>query len=167
MIIVVVKVLFSPANIKRDIGLSDVVFVKFVLPFLVNSFSMFIVQLFDCPILLTFKWYRTHARTRFFVFRLKIRLSSTDGDTWREQLPSSQDDDELFFLYLKRPEQSYDWHQMNADQFYGDACFVLAIRCYTRCIELQPDESNSYLKRAACYLKVYEVNSNNKMEISK
>ncbi|CAF0818380.1 unnamed protein product [Adineta ricciae] len=88
---------------------------------------------------------------------LTIRLNSTDGDTWREQLPTSQDDDELFFLYLKRSEQSYDWHQMNADQFYLDACFVLAIRCYTRCIELQPDEPNSYLKRAACYLKVHEA----------
>ncbi|CAF0937621.1 unnamed protein product [Adineta ricciae] len=96
-------------------------------------------------------------RAQHDIERLTIQLNSTDGDTWREQLPTSQDDDELFFIYLKRPEQSYDWHQTNADQFYLDACFVLAIRCYTRCIELQPDEPNSYLKRAACYLKVYEA----------
>lgn len=114
---------------------------------------------------MTFKRYRTHVDTRFFAFRLTIRLNSTDEETWREQLPTNQDDDERFFQYLKRPEESYDWHQMNADRFYLDACFVLAIRCYTRCIELQPDDPNLYLKRAACYLKVYEVKSKTKIEI--
>jgi hypothetical protein len=96
------------------------------------------------------------------LFRLITELNSTEGELWREKLPSDQNDAERYVSYLKlktnySEENCYEWYQTYADQFYLDACFVLAIRFYTVCIELQPEMKHIYLKRAACYLKVFEV----------
>lgn len=87
-------------------------------------------------------------------------MNSTEGENWREKLP---DDDERYLTYLKSTtnyseENSLEWYQTHADRFYLDACFVLAIRFYTVCIELQSETKDVYLKRAACYSKVFEVN---------
>jgi len=95
-------------------------------------------------------------------FRLIIELNSIENETWREKLPNDQNDDQRYLIYLKQKtnyseENSYEWYQTYADQLYLDACFVLAIRFYTYCIELQPHTTNIYLKRAACYVKVFEV----------
>lgn len=56
-------------------------------------------------------------------------------------------------------ENVYQCHLTHADQLYLDGCYVLAIWFYTICIELQSDMKECYLKRAACYLKVFEVGS--------
>jgi hypothetical protein len=99
----------------------------------------------------------------FYIFRLTNELNSIEGEIWREKLPpNNQNDDEYYLIYLKQKtnyseNNSYEWYQTHADQFYLDACFVLAIQFYTYCIELQPNITNIYLKRAACYLKVFEV----------
>jgi len=96
-------------------------------------------------------------------FRLTLELNSTEGETWRENLPNDQNDAERYLTYLKiktnfSEENAFQWYQMHADRLYLDTCFILAIRFYTICIELQPNLTNNYLKRAACYLKVFEVN---------
>jgi hypothetical protein len=96
------------------------------------------------------------------LFRLTNELNSTEGELWKEKLPSDQNDIERFVNYLKL-KTNYsevnccEWYLNHAERFYLDGCFVLAIRFYTVCIELQPDMKDAYLKRAACYLKVYEV----------
>ncbi|UJR21886.1 hypothetical protein I4U23_024958 [Adineta vaga] len=87
--------------------------------------------------------------------RLTIELNSTGDDTWRERLQTNSDDD--YYLHnLNNSNESYEWYQIKGDDFYLSACFILAIRCYTICIELQPNHTQTYLKRAECYLKVYE-----------
>lgn len=94
-----------------------------------------------------------------------------DDDTWREKLPNNQNDDERYLIYLKEKtnyseENSYQWYLTYADQLYHDACFVLAIYFYTFSIEVQPEIIDTYLKRAACYLKVFEVCIEKKKEAS-
>ncbi len=98
------------------------------------------------------------------LFRLINELNSTEDKNWRENLPNNQNDIERYVIYLKLKTNyseinSYEWYLNHANQFYLDGCFVLAIRFYTICIELQPEIKDVYLKRAACYLKVFEVKS--------
>ncbi|CAF1219727.1 unnamed protein product [Adineta steineri] len=93
--------------------------------------------------------------------KLSIELNSDEAETWREKLPTDQNDDECFLTYLKHQNtfeenDAYHWYEKYAEEFYSDACFVLAIRYYTYCIELQSNNISVYLKRAACYLKVFE-----------
>ncbi|CAF3832511.1 unnamed protein product, partial [Adineta steineri] len=64
----------------------------------------------------------------------------------------------MFLTYLKHQNtfeenNAYHWYEKYAEEFYSNACFVLAIRYYTYCIELQSNNISIYLKRAACYLK--------------
>lgn len=96
-------------------------------------------------------------------FRLEVELNSAEGEAWREKLSKDTNDSEQFLTYIKTKhgysdENAYEWYRTHADQFYQDACFVLAIQFYTYCIELQPTENSTYLQRAACYLNVFEVN---------
>lgn len=96
---------------------------------------------------------------RIFYFRLISELNSLEGENWREKLSYS---DEQFLTYLKlktnfSEENAGQWFLTHADQFFLDACFVLAIKFYNYSLELQPERTEIYLKRAACYLKVYEV----------
>lgn len=89
-------------------------------------------------------------------------MNASDGDSWREKIKESQSDDERYLYYLKlkndyTEDNSFQWYQTYADQFYVDGCFVLAIQFYTKCIGLQPNATDIYLKRAACYLSVFEV----------
>ena len=100
-------------------------------------------------------------------FRLINELNSKEGEIWKEKLPSDQNDIERFVIYLKlktnySEETRYEWYFNHAEQFYLDACYILAIRFYSNCIELQPDMKNTYLKRAASYLKVFEVGKQNR-----
>ncbi|CAF2993598.1 unnamed protein product [Rotaria socialis] len=93
--------------------------------------------------------------------RLEIEFNANGDETWREKLPSNQNDDEQYLTYLKLKTEysetnAYEWYRTYADQHYGDGCFILAIKFYTKCIELQPDKTDVYLKRAACYLNVFE-----------
>ena len=95
-------------------------------------------------------------------FRLTFELNSTEGDNWREKLPNDQNDHERYVNYFKSinnysEENSYQCHLAHAEQLYLDACYILAIWFYTICIELRPEIKEGYLKRAACYLKVFEV----------
>lgn len=97
-----------------------------------------------------------------FFLRLIIELNTTEGKTWREKLPKDTNDDERYLTYIKIKDNYSDtdvnqWYKNRGNQLYLDACFVLAIRCYTQCIELKPDIVVSYTNRAACYLKVFEV----------
>ncbi|CAF3746768.1 unnamed protein product [Rotaria sordida] len=99
--------------------------------------------------------------TRRACEKLEIELNSSEDKTWREKLLNDKNDDERYLTYLKMKNEysennSYEWYRTYADQLYLDACFVLAIRCYTFCIELQPNTTYAYLKRAACYLNVFE-----------
>ncbi|CAF3784793.1 unnamed protein product [Rotaria sordida] len=99
--------------------------------------------------------------TRRACEKLEIELNSSEDKTWREKLLNDENDDERYLTYLKMKNEysennSYEWYRTYADQLYLDACFVLAIRCYTFCIELQPNTTYAYLKRAACYLNVFE-----------
>jgi len=94
--------------------------------------------------------------------RLSIELKSTEGDQWRAKLPKESDgDDACYLLYTQTRDNyteanAYDWYRQRGNQLYLDACFVLAIRCYTHCIQLRPDVAAAYANRAACYLKVFE-----------
>ncbi|CAF3435057.1 unnamed protein product [Rotaria sp. Silwood1] len=93
--------------------------------------------------------------------KLAIELNKTEGETWREKLPKDNNDDERYLTYIKTKDDfstknQYDWYRERGNQLYLDACFILAIRCYTYCIELKPDVASLYSNRAACYLKVFE-----------
>ena len=94
-------------------------------------------------------------------FRLAIDLDESEGENWRDRVPKDTKDDERYFNYLKRKDKPdddlYDWYRKHANQLYLDACYILAIHYYTLCAELQPKQHLSYLNRAACYLKVFEV----------
>jgi len=95
---------------------------------------------------------------------LAIELKTTEGETWRKKLPQDNNDDERYLTYIKTKDNysdndSNNWYRTRGNQLYLDACFVLAIRCYTYCIELKPDIAFPYTNRAACYLKVFEVKS--------
>ncbi|CAF3097831.1 unnamed protein product [Rotaria sp. Silwood2] len=100
--------------------------------------------------------------TRRACEKLEIELNSTEDKAWREKLSNDKNDDEHYLTYLKikyeySENNAYEWYQTYADQLYLDACFVLAIQCYTFCIELQPNTTYAYLKRAECYLNVFEA----------
>ncbi len=89
-------------------------------------------------------------------------LNKTEGETWREKLPKNNNDDERYLTYIKIKDNysdndPYQWYRSRGNQLYLDACFVLAIQCYTHCIELKSDIAFPYTNRAACYLKVFEV----------
>ncbi|CAF2074275.1 unnamed protein product [Rotaria magnacalcarata] len=93
--------------------------------------------------------------------KLEIEFNANGDETWREKLPSNQNDDEQYLTYLKLKTEysetnAYEWYRTYADQYYDDGCFILAIKFYTKCIELQPDKTDVYLKRAGCYLNVFE-----------
>ncbi|CAF3694483.1 unnamed protein product [Rotaria sp. Silwood1] len=93
--------------------------------------------------------------------KLETELNSTTDEKWREKLTVDKNDDEHYLTYLKTKNEysennSYEWYRKHADQLYIDGCFILAIRCYTFCIEFQSTTTYSYLKRAACYLNVFE-----------
>jgi hypothetical protein len=96
-----------------------------------------------------------------FISRLSAALIKAEGEKWRDKLPKNNNDDENYLIYIKTKvkftdNDPYDWYRQRGNQLYLDACFVLAIRCYTYCIELKPDIAFSYANRAACYLKVFE-----------
>jgi len=98
----------------------------------------------------------------FYLLRLTIELNATEGETWREKLPEDNNDDERYLTYIKIKDNysgtnPYEWYRNRGNQLYLDACFVLAIKCYTHCIEFKPDIAFPYTNRAACYLKVFEV----------
>lgn len=98
----------------------------------------------------------------FSCFRLSADLNTNEGENWREKLPKENDDDERYFAYIKTKDEftndnQFDWYRKRGNQLYLDACFVLAIRCYTNCIQISSDNAASYSNRAACYLKVFEV----------
>jgi hypothetical protein len=99
----------------------------------------------------------------FLMFRLTVKLNATEGEKWREKLPQDDNnDDERYLTYIKIKDKytdndQYQWYRNRGNQLYLDACFVLAIRCYTYCIELKPDIAFTYTSRAVCYLKVFEV----------
>ena len=89
-------------------------------------------------------------------------MKAAEGEKWREKLAANKDDEEHYLTYIKSKDNytesgQYEWYRARGNQLYLDACFVLAIRCYTFCIELKPDIATSYANRAACYLKVFEV----------
>jgi hypothetical protein len=88
-------------------------------------------------------------------------LNTTEGKTWREKLPLDSDG-ERYLTFIKVKDNysgtnDYDWHRLRGNQLYMDACFVLAIQCYTHCIQLKPNVVLPYLNRGSCYLKVFEV----------
>jgi hypothetical protein len=96
------------------------------------------------------------------MFRLAIELKATEGNTWREKLPKDNNDDERYLTFIKSKDNysdsnQYEWYRERGNQLYLDACFVLAIQCYTYCIQLKPTIAALYSSRAACYLKVFEV----------
>ncbi|CAF4266909.1 unnamed protein product, partial [Adineta steineri] len=81
--------------------------------------------------------------------KLSVELNSNEDETWREKLPTDQNDDECFLTYLKHQNtfeenNAYHWYEKYAEEFYSDACFVLAIRYYTYCIELQSNNISIY-----------------------
>ncbi len=89
-------------------------------------------------------------------------MIASEGETWRDKLPKDNNDDERYLTYIKIKDKysesdPYVWYRNRGNQLYLDACFVLAIRCFTHCIELKPDIAFPYTNRAACYLKVFEV----------
>ncbi|CAF0950852.1 unnamed protein product [Rotaria sordida] len=93
--------------------------------------------------------------------KLAIELNKIEGKTWQEKLPKDNNDDERYLTYIKTKDEfsnknQYDWYRERGNQLYLDACFVLAMQCYTYCIELKPEVASLYSNRAACYLKVFE-----------
>jgi tetratricopeptide (TPR) repeat protein len=93
--------------------------------------------------------------------KLIDELIAVEGQTWREKLPKDNNDDERYLTYIKIKDKfsetdPYLWYRNRGNQLYLDACFVLAIRCFTHCIELKSDVAFPYTNRAACYLKVFE-----------
>ncbi len=97
---------------------------------------------------------------------MAIELKTTEGENWREKLPKDTNDDERYLTYIKIKDNSsdpdpYQQYRHRGNQLYLDACYVLAIRCYTYCIELKPGIALPYINRAACYLKVFEVELKN------
>ncbi|CAM4747662.1 unnamed protein product [Rotaria magnacalcarata] len=93
--------------------------------------------------------------------KLATDLNMNEGENWREKLPQDTNDDERYLTYIKTKDEftdsnPFEWYRKRGNQLYIDACYVLAIRCYTYCIELKPDIATSYSNRAACYLKVFE-----------
>ena len=95
-----------------------------------------------------------------FIFRLIVKLKEKMGDEWFKQIPKDIDEQRYFnMMKIKDPPTTnlYDWYRLRSNQLYLDACFILCIRGYSCCIELQPNLPLGYLNRAACYLKMFEV----------
>ena len=93
---------------------------------------------------------------------MAVELNETEGEDWREKLPKDNNDDERYLTYVKRKDNyagdnQYEWYLKRGIHLYLDACYVLAIKCYTYCIEFKSDIATPYSNRAACYLKVFEV----------
>lgn len=98
----------------------------------------------------------------FLIFRLTIELKTTEGNDWRNKVPQDNNDDQRYLTYIKTKSNysdsnQYAWYRERGNQLYLDACFILAIQCYTYCIEFEPNIAATYSNRAACYLKVFEV----------
>lgn len=96
------------------------------------------------------------------MFRLIPDLIATEGANWREKLPQDTSDDERYLAFLKirssySDSNQYEWYRERGNQLYMDACFILAIQLYTRCIDLKANVPFLYSNRAACYLKAFEV----------
>ncbi|CAF1187969.1 unnamed protein product [Adineta steineri] len=93
--------------------------------------------------------------------KLTSELNVAEGENWREKLPKDTNDDERYLAYIKIKDNSstknqFEWYRERGNQLYIDACFILAIQCYTYCIELKSTIATLYSNRAACYLKVFE-----------
>ena len=94
--------------------------------------------------------------------RLSVDLHAAEGDNWRDKLPTDENDDDRYLAYVIAKDKSFHddhplWYRTRGNHLYLDACFVLAIRTYSLCIELQPSNLLAHLNRAACYLKMFEV----------
>ena len=97
-------------------------------------------------------------------FRLAIELKTKEGSTWSDQIPKDNNDDDHYLTYIKMKDNfseadSYMWYRNRGNQLYLDGCFVLAIRCFTHCIEIKRDIAVPYTNRAACYLRAFEVSN--------
>lgn len=93
---------------------------------------------------------------------MAIELNAKEGKAWSDRLPKDNNDDDRYLNYIKirdnlSESDPYGWYRNRGNQLYLDGCYVLAIRCFTHCIEIKSDVAFPYTNRAACYLKVFEV----------
>ena len=90
------------------------------------------------------------------------------GDQWRERLPKEDTDVLLEYVRLNRPgdeELGLREFVKLAELAFDDGCYVHAIKYYSTVIELDPENWTAYAKRAASYVKVYEVRATEKTNV--
>ena len=100
---------------------------------------------------------------------MSIALNAAEGDNWRDKLPNDENDDDRYLAYVTAKDKTFDenhavWYRTRGNHLYLDACYVLAIRTYSLCIEREPGNLLAHLNRAACYLKMFEVSGRDRLE---
>lgn len=99
---------------------------------------------------------------------MESELYEIYGDQWRERLPTEETDVLLEYVRLNRPgEEEFGLEQFVklAESAFDDGCYVHATKYYSTVIELDPENWTAYAKRAACYVKVYEVGAMEKTSV--
>ena len=100
----------------------------------------------------------------FCLFRLEEELLNMYGDEWREHLPKENIDVFLEYVRLNGPTTNEPFdanrYMILANVTFEDACYIHSIKYYSTVIELDPTNLTALMKRAVCYVKVFEVRSN-------